>query len=84
MREVTAALSPDVWSRTVVVATHAHSTPPAGLRYYEYVRGRRDAIWEGLVTCAAAAERGDGSIDRGDRRVPYPWEGEGGGLGHLP
>ncbi|KAK1868798.1 hypothetical protein I4F81_011281 [Pyropia yezoensis] len=35
MREVTAALSPDVWSRTVVVATHAHSTPPAGLRYYD-------------------------------------------------
>lgn len=52
-------VGPDAFDRSLVVFTHGHASPPHGLSFPQWVRGRRGAIWDALLRLVPPAPPGD-------------------------
>lgn len=49
----------DVLDKTIFVLTHGHALPPFALSYEDYVRGRRDALWQSVIEIVPPVKDGE-------------------------
>lgn len=71
-----------VLEKTIFVLTHGWATPPANLKFKDFVRGRRDLLWQYVFEMLPPVEvsHGSGTEQSGERRHGGPGEVREGSL----